>query len=660
MDSTPKKQSLASRLSLWIVLSGAIIFLIVLSSNYMLSRKLLESYVEQLARETAFSSVQKVETVLHSVATSADSLAAVVATPDISQQHIRQMLQAFVTHNEQIFGMTVALEPGVLPQATSENGFAPYYYKTNNDTANRHRESAGLAYADLASPDYDYRSKPWYQDTRRAGHALWSEPYMDEGGGNVHMVTYSTPITLDDGRTFAGVATADIRLSWLDEIIQHSQIGQTGYGMIVSGNDTIIAHPDKTLHMKPLNRTGISNENWERYLHSKTSASAEYFSTACKLAGGQCWVAIKTLSNSNNSSHWKIIIVIPQQMLIAKIRLLTFKVAAIAIAGLAVLFLVVIMITRRQTRPLAELASATRDIGAGNLEGKLPAPPRMDEIGSLSNDFNTMREALKQYIADLQETTARQQKLESEIRIAHDIQMSMIPGGGNASIDEKSYQLFALLRPARSVGGDLYYYHQDDRHLHFIIGDVSDKGVPAALFMAKAVTLYTRALKEKLLPGETLGMMNDILSQDNDACMFVTALCGRYDLESGEILMANAGHMDPILQNTDGAHEQPVNGATALGLMENIDYPDVSFKLTGDSMCIMYTDGITEAHNSQDEQYGEERLLALLDNCRSVDAAQTGNRIISDVSNFAGSREQFDDITLLIIRRKNNETVKPS
>ena len=634
MDKTGPNQSLATHISLWIVLSGAAIFLAVLTSNYFLSRNLLENYVEQLARETALFSVQKVDTVLHSVATSADSLAAVVATPDITQRHIRQMIRAFVAHNDHIYGMSVALEPGALPQ--SADGFAPYYYK----------DADAIAYADLASKTYNYREKHWYRDARKANHSLWSEPYMDEGGGNVHMVTYSAPIYLEDGKTFAGVATADIRLSWLDDIIRHSGISDHGFGFIVSGNDIIIAHPDKSLHMKALKNTGISSENWDKYLNSKRSSETRYFSTPCREPGGDCWVAIKTLS----SSGWKFIIVLPQQKLIADIQQLTVKITLIAGGGLIILFLVIVSITRRLTTPLARLANATRDIGSGKLDIELPTPKRMDEIGSLSNDFNAMRDALKQYIADLQETTARQQKLESEIEIARDIQMSMVPGGGHAVLREKNYRLYALLKPARSVGGDLYYYHQDGSELRFIIGDVSDKGVPAALFMAKTVTLYTRALKEKLSPGETLTMMNDILAENNDACMFVTALCGVLDLETGRMVMANAGHMNPLIKTDDTVREENVEGATALGLMPGVNYTNIAFSLPAGAMCLMYTDGISEAHNRKDEQYGEQRLLDVLNQCRTTEVEQTGNQLISDVYNFAQSREQFDDITLLIIR----------
>ena len=626
-------QSLAAHLSLWIVSLGTLIFIAVLSTNYFLSRHLLEHYVEQLAKETALSTVQKVDTVLHSVSTSADSLAAVVTIPQTSKKHIKQITKAFVENNSEIFGMTVALEDGALDNTS--NDFAPYFYK----------KDGGIAYADLASNLYDYKDRRWYSDTKKASTAIWSEPYIDSGGGNVHMITYSAPIYFGDNKTFAGVATADIKLSWLDDVIQKSKIGKSGFGFIVSKNDIIIAHPDKSLHMKPLNKANITEENWKKYLDSKASSSAVYFSTPCRYPNGRCWVSIKTLKGSG----WKIIIVLPEHELIADINALTLKISIIAIVGLILLFFVVVYVTHTLTSPLGKLATATKDIGAGKLNKALPQPVHNDEIGLLTNAFNTMRTALKKYIKDLQKSTALHQKLESEIQIAKDIQMSMIPGAGNISFRENEFQLFALLKPARSVGGDLYFYQKIDDKLHFIIGDVSDKGVPAALFMAKAITLYTRALKDKLKPGQTFTMMNDILAQNNDACMFVTALCGTLNLTNGSIQMANAGHMNPILKNTEGTMEHEVNGGTALGLMEGSDYTDIDFKLTNSTSLIMYTDGISEAHDTNNNQYTDEKLINLISETEVTNSKQLGDKIIESVEDFAAGTEQFDDITLMII-----------
>ena len=321
-----------------------------------------------------------------------------------------------------------------------------------------------------------------------------------------------------------------------------------------------------------------------------------------------------------------------------------------AVVGLLALALVVVFVTRKMIRPLGKLTSVTGDIGSGNLDVNLPVPERNDEVGVLTHDFRNMRDSLKDHIRQLRETTAKQQKLESEIEIARGIQMSMVPGGGTVSISDKHYQLYTLLRPARSVGGDLYFFQQDTDRLHFIIGDVSDKGVPAALFMAKTVTLYTGALNDALSPAETLTRMNQALALNNDACMFVTALCGSIDMNTGALVMANAGHMHPLRITSDRCGELAVDGSMALGLMEDVEYSDVSHQLQANTSLLMYTDGISEAFNPQQEQYQEERLKTLLERATGSSADALGELILADVDAFVGTAGQSDDITLMVIR----------
>ncbi len=634
-------QSLAARLNMWIIPLVTLIFIIVLATNYFLSRLLLEDYVADLAKTTSTSTVAKIEKLFNTVEANADSLAAVISSPEITKKQIHQIIKAFLKTNADIFGMAVALETSTLLHSVTD--FSPYYYK--NDYKNENK----LVFSNLATENYDYKNQTWYSEAKKINAAIWSEPYVDTGGGNVLMATYSTPIYLSDSKAFAGIATADIELSWLDKIVKDIHIGETGFGFIVSKADIIIAHPDGSLNMKKLIDTldhKIIPDNWQKYINSKSQSSSVYLHTPCRHQNGFCWVAIETLGNTG----WKVIIVLPEQELIANINSLTIKISIIAATGLLLLLFVIILITSHLTRPLGKLAIATKEIGAGHLDTKLPQAVREDVIGALTNDFSSMRTALKAYITKIRETTAKQQKLESEIQIATDIQMSMLPGAGNVSLKQNSYQLFAYLKPARSVGGDLYYYQQTGEQLHFIIGDVSDKGVPAALFMAKAVTLYTRALRDRLSPGQTFNTMNEVLVQNNDACMFVTALCGSINLHTGSIVMANAGHMNPIIEASENTEAYEIKGATALGLMNCVDYPDIKFTLANKTSLIMYTDGISEAHDKNDNQYTDEKLLHFISNTDTSDTMETGNKIIKSVDDFASDTDQFDDITLLIIR----------
>ncbi len=640
-------QSLAAHLSLWIVSLGTLIFIAVLAANYYKSLSLLEDDVEDLTKEKAISTVREIEAVFSAAATSADTLSSIVSTSDTTAAQIHKTIKAFINTNQSIFGMTVALEP--LSLLKNQGDYSPYYYGKKNE----------LAFSDLADINYNYKSKSWYSEPKELNKPVWSKAYFDEGGGDVWMITYSTPIYLSGSRTFAGIATADINLDFLDTLIKKAKIGKHGTALIVTSDDTIIARSNSTeklsrsTKLTRLSKATVDPSRWKHYKDSKKDSAPYPFTSSCPkdenqskdIDTGTCRYTIKALNND-----WKVIIILPEKELSARINALTTEIAAIAVIGLIILLLTITFITRHLTQPLGRLARATKDIGAGHLDTVIPEPIREDEIGALTDDFSSMRKALKVYISEVQEATAKQQKLESEIQIARDIQMSMIPGSGKAAVKCDAYQLFALLRPARSVGGDLYYFKQLDNTLHFILGDVSDKGVPAALFMAKTVTLYTRALRDDLSPGQTFSMMNDILAQNNDACMFVTALCGNIDLKTGTVVMSNAGHMSPIIQNTQNTREQEVRGATALGLMENIDYPDIEFQLEHESSIIMYTDGISEAHDKDSNQYSDEKLIDLITHTDTSNVELAGSSIIKSVDDFAGEAEQFDDITILIIR----------
>ncbi|MCB1672853.1 MAG: SpoIIE family protein phosphatase [Gammaproteobacteria bacterium] len=629
--------SLATRISLSIVLLGTLVFIAILGTNYFLSRNLLEDYVASLAVSTADSTANEIESIFKGVAGNADSLADIVSRTNSKPEQVHQTIQSFLIANDDIFGMTVGLEPGVLFPESGE--FSPYYF----------RGDQGLGYADLANPEYAYQSWDWYTVPRARQDAVWSEPYFDEGGGNILMITYSKPIWSVPEREFAGIATADIALDWLQEIVNGIQIGKTGFGMIISSRETIVGHPDATNNMKSL-QSLVDTEPLaviRNNINANSSVNARYLNMPCWHTRGDCWTAIESLTSIPG---WNVLIVVPEDELVSEISTLTGKIAVLALLGLAAFVIIILTVTHRFTRPLSRLATATRDIGAGKLENVLPAPERHDEIGRLTNDFQAMRDSLRDYIAQLQETTAKHQKLESEMKIASEIQMSMVPGGGTINIKRDTFQLYALLQPALSVGGDLYYVVQDGNVLYFIIGDVSGKGVPAALFMAKTTTLFTGELQNFESPGAALSNMNNALVQENNACVFVSALCGTLDIASGELRIANAGHMDPISRVSGNCSEMPVDGGPVLGVLEDAEYPTVIRKLSKGTTLIFYTDGISEAFNERHEQYGTRRLLQFASQNSKDDTECFTLDIREDIRRFVGDAAQSDDLTLMLIK----------
>jgi sigma-B regulation protein RsbU (phosphoserine phosphatase) len=241
---------------------------------------------------------------------------------------------------------------------------------------------------------------------------------------------------------------------------------------------------------------------------------------------------------------------------------------------------------------------------------------------------------------------------EKEMRIAHDIQMAMLPKRDRGVDIFDGFEIAAILEPARSVGGDLYnYFSAGPDRLCFAVGDVSDKGVPAALFMVKTNTLLRSVAGEVEALHTIMERVNQELSRDNEACMFVTLIVGILDLNTGEFVLANGGHNAPVLMKADGscAYIETETGP-ALGFDESAEFPVMRSQLHPGETLLLYTDGVTEAFNDRDEMYSDDRLLEVLGGLETAGAAQTTQLLLRSVQGFAGNHGQSDDITIVALR----------
>jgi len=252
------------------------------------------------------------------------------------------------------------------------------------------------------------------------------------------------------------------------------------------------------------------------------------------------------------------------------------------------------------------------------------------------------------------------ERMESELRVARDIQMSMIPKvfKGNPPRDE--YELYATLRPAKEVGGDLYdFFMIDDDHLFFTVGDVSDKGVPAALFMAMTKMLLKGLAAPGLDPADLLAKVNAGLIEENENLMFVTLMCGVIDLRTGKMLLTNAGHNPPLIARADGSVEWlKLPAGMVLGVDPDAHYTTAEASLAPGEMIVAYTDGVTEAMNPEHKVFSDSRLHDLVQDNSSNSAEDMVVRINDAVTGFADNAPQSDDITALAIRYTGTKTAR--
>ena len=306
---------------------------------------------------------------------------------------------------------------------------------------------------------------------------------------------------------------------------------------------------------------------------------------------------------------------------------------------------------KQVSRPVEELTRSAVHAIASDDDVPLSQQQRRDEVGVLARRLEQARQSIRQQMAEIEQMRAARQKLESELSIARDIQRAMLPQGRTIDRGGEHVEAQALLEPAKAVGGDFYnFIERGGGELWFVIGDVSDKGVPAALFMARAVTMLEVAIQTAATPAQALAEGSRRLAQGNETCMFATVLCGRLDIFSGALALACAGHDPPLLLHRDGRIEMLVlENGPPLGFEVSEDFPLWQGALAPGDCLLAYTDGVTEAFNLAEEAYGTERLL--LAAAAGLGAAEACARLLADVQRFVGEAPPSDDTTILAISR---------
>ena len=258
----------------------------------------------------------------------------------------------------------------------------------------------------------------------------------------------------------------------------------------------------------------------------------------------------------------------------------------------------------------------------------------------------------------LEETTTAKERIESDLRIARDIQQSMIPQKFPPFPERSDIDLFASMTPAKAVGGDLYDFVLIDEKLYFCLGDVSGKGVPASLFMAVARNLFRVVSQQGLPPAEIADKLNNALSEDNESGMFVTMFIGIIDLPTGHLDFCNAGHNPPVIKMHDGStHFIEMEANAPLGLWAGLPYVGESIDDISGCPFFVYSDGLNEAENENHDQYGDDLLLEMLEKHPFESSQNTVEMMKADVLRHANGAEQSDDLTMLCVKVQGNLTL---
>jgi sigma-B regulation protein RsbU (phosphoserine phosphatase) len=330
--------------------------------------------------------------------------------------------------------------------------------------------------------------------------------------------------------------------------------------------------------------------------------------------------------------------------------LLRFVMMAIGLASLAAIFFACRAVINHMSRPISELSNAVLKMAQGDLKAKLPEIKSEDEMQRLRNSFQTMQNSLHDYIEELKATTAANERIQSDLALARNIQSGML-------LKEFPPFLYAMLDPAKKVGGDLYDYTLKGDQLYFAIGDVSGKGVAASLVMAITRVMLRFVVGLGLPLDETLRRINDSFSESNEMGMFVTLFVARLDLKTGHMDFCNAGH-NPILiiPPDDEPYFLRCKTNIAMGVYGNFEYEAEQIDLKQGTRIIGYTDGVTEAEKADQSQYGEERLLAWAKNLSETlpETSPQEKSVVESLHNsvtaFVDGNLQNDDITIISMK----------
>ena len=317
----------------------------------------------------------------------------------------------------------------------------------------------------------------------------------------------------------------------------------------------------------------------------------------------------------------------------------------------------IFLMRRMATKPLSMLSKATLGFADSkdgySKEDVIDLPIRSkDEIGDLYHEIRSMQGRMVEYLENLTRVTAEKERIGAELSIATQIQADMLPRIFPAFPDRKEFDIYATMTPAKEVGGDFYdFFLIDHDHLGLVMADVSGKGVPAALFMVIAKTLIKNRAQMGGGPAEILQYVNEQLCEGNEAELFVTVWFAILDLRTGKGLAANAGHEHPALRRAGSDYELVIyRHSPAVATMEGIRFREHEFELhPGDSLFV-YTDGVAEATNAQNELFGNDRMLAALNENPNAEPEMLLPTVREHIDAFVGNAPQFDDITMLGIK----------
>ena len=643
---TMRKKTFAWRLSLRIMIVLLIMSAVIMAVVYGVTREALAREAESRYEGIILHENEKIRGVLSDVYVAAinslNDIERDLDSPDMLQQHLERM----VKQNNYMSSCRLIFEPDFYPS----RGRSYEIYAWRDSADNIHGRQMNEQH-----PDFIVHK--WYKASFESSEGDWTPPYFDRASSQQLTTTYTTHIHDRTGRK-VGILGADVSLEWLR--LRHQRIdsetherfekgfSEQSYSFIIDSDGTYLIHPDqqRVLKRKFQETTAESSNTLDDELAQKMMKGE---SGACRLMcdGIDSWVFYSFVKYAD----WTVVIVVPAAIIYHSGNVLAAIIIVVFFFGLLIAFLLSHHLIKKNMLSLNRFVTAAEKVAEGSFDVELPEV-KTREVDALRNAFSDMQGSLTQYIEELRQTTASNAALEQELKIASDIQQRMLPKVYPPFPERTDIDIFGEVVTAKKVGGDLFDFFIRDEKLYFSIGDVAGKGVPAALVMAVARSMFRSASMTHTSPKLIVESINRSVCQSNDSFMFVTLFMGVLDLATGRLSYTNAGHEPPVL--VGGAHTRFLNcdNNIPLGLRPDWDYSEQRSLVDKGTTLFLYTDGYTEAETVDHEQFGKERMCeeALRLSAERPDSRTFVQTIRLAEREFVNYIPQADDISLLAIK----------
>ena len=683
-ENKRKVRSFAGRLTKWIVLVMLVVMGLVSYIIYSLVFELIKE-TQQMHNEALLdASVENIRRVVSDVYVGTKNHVPEIEESLGQPDRMFTLVERVVRQNKRIHSCGISFVADYYPQ--KGHWFCPYAVRRDDGTIEKQN---------FGNAQNDYLEAPWFTEAINAKEGFWSKPFFEGNDSITPLVSYLVPIHDKQGKTVA-VLGADLSLEWLREKTQRldTRVYEKGWigeeeesedeqlseeekikekqfqerkakrykphSFIITSDGTYLAHPDQKR---------ILRENFFTYAKTNSDTTAQIIGQKMVKGEEGCSTdeeeLIKSFEFEGRSVYlfyapiektdWSMAIVVPAIGVNLMAGIAGFTLLFFILIGVIVVYLMSRFTIRRAAKPLKQLAYSADEVANGNFDTPLPHIKHDDEIRLLRDSFDGMQQSLTQYIEELKSTTASKAAIENELKVAHDIQMSMLPKIFPPYPERNDISIYGSLDAAKDVGGDLFDFYIRDNKLFFCIGDVSGKGVPASLVMAVTRSLFRNISNNTSDPSLIVSMLNNALTEGNEKNMFVTLFVGVLHLENGLLQYCNAGHDTPLLIGR-GVGMLPCEPNLPVGVMEDWNYTLQEVSIYSQTTIFLYTDGLNEAEDIHHAQFGNQRIIDLAETLLAEGRNQPEIIITSmteAVHTFVGDAEKSDDLTMLAIKYTN-------